>query len=317
MTAARIDDLTVDVAVRHRWHRGSVRVLDGVALDLPSASMTALIGESGCGKSMVASALCGLLPAGATARGRLTIGDETMIDDELVGRGARWTGLRGRRVGLVPQSVATSFTPVRTVGAQLDEVIATLDGPCDAAELCRAVRLDPSALDLFPHELSGGMAQRAAIAAALAGDPEILVADEPTSALDPDLAAAIWDLLAATARRGAAVLVITHDVETLGGALRDASSASSGRSSGSEGLGVAAGAGVCSGGEGLGVAAGAGVCSGGEGLGVAAGAGARPGGAGLDRIAVMRAGRIVEDRPAADLAASDDEYVAAFFEPVS
>jgi peptide/nickel transport system ATP-binding protein len=282
--SARLDGVTVDVAVRRRER---VRVLDDVTLELPAGSMTALVGESGCGKSMVAASLCGLLPPGSSVTGRLSLGDDSFSGEEISGRDPRWRELRGRRVGLVPQSAATSFTPVRTLGSQLHEVIAGLDGARDAVELCHAVHLDPDALELYPHELSGGMAQRAAIAAALAGDPQVLVADEPTSALDPELAAAIWDLLAATARRGAAVLVITHDTETLRGGLRDASSASSGRSSGGEGLGVAARVGVRSGGE------------------------------GWAGVAVMRAGRVVEHRPAADLATSDDEYVAAFFEPVS
>ncbi|WP_232717041.1 ATP-binding cassette domain-containing protein [Gordonia metallireducens] len=250
---ARLDGVTVDVAARRRRR---VRVLDDVTLDLPPGSMTALVGESGCGKSMVAAALCGLLPPGSSVAGRLSLGDDAFLGDEIGGRDPRWRAMRGRRVGLVPQSAATSFTPVRTLGSQLGEVIAGLDGACDAVELCNAVHLDPDALQLYPHELSGGMAQRAAIAAALAGDPDILVADEPTSALDPDLAAAIWALLADTARRGAAVLVITHDMDAL-----------------------------------------------------------RTGG--CDSVAVMRAGRIVEQRAAADLASSDDEYVAAFFEPVA
>lgn len=250
---ARLDGVTVDVTARRRQR---VRVLDDVTLDVPAGSMTALVGESGCGKSMVAAAICGLLPPGSSVTGRLALGDDAFLGDEIGGRDPRWRVVRGRRVGFVPQSAATSFTPVRTLGSQLDEVIAGLDGARDAVELCHAVHLDPDALRLYPHELSGGMAQRAAIAAALAGGPEVLVADEPTSALDPDLAAAIWALLTETARRGAAVLVITHDTETL-------------RRSG------------------------------------------------CDSVAVMRAGRIVDHRAAADLATSDDEYIAAFFEPVA
>ncbi|MCR5978198.1 ATP-binding cassette domain-containing protein [Gordonia jinghuaiqii] len=215
MNGAQVEHLTVDIDIRQRWRRSAVRVLDDITVDLPAETMTALVGESGCGKSMVASALCGLLPPGATALGTVTIGEAALTGDELDGSGRRWAALRGHRVGLVPQSAASSFTPVRTLGSQLDEVIATLDGPHDAARLCRRVHLDPSALDLFPHELSGGMAQRAAIAAAMAGDPEVIVADEPTSALDPDLAAGIWDLLAESAGNGAAVLVITHDIAAL------------------------------------------------------------------------------------------------------
>lgn len=212
---AGLDGVTVDIVARNRWNRSKVRVLDDVTLPLPTGSMTALVGESGCGKSMVAGVLSGLLPLGSVATGRLRVGGEVFDNGELAGADPRWRGLRGNRIGSVPQSAATSFTPVRTVGAQLDEVIGILGGSHDAVELCRRAHLDPEALRLYPHELSGGMAQRAAIAAALAGDPDTIVADEPTSALASELAADIWELLASAARRGAAVLVITHDVETM------------------------------------------------------------------------------------------------------
>ena len=213
--SAGLDGVTVDIVTRSGWNRSAVRVLDDVTLPLPAGTLTALVGESGCGKSMVAAVLSGLLPPGAEVTGRLRVGGQEFTDHQLLGDDRRWREVRGRRVGFVPQSVATSFTPVRSVGAQLDEVIGILGGTQDAVELCRRVQLDPDALGLYPHELSGGMAQRATIAAALAGDPDTIVADEPTSALDAELAADIWELLADTARRGAAVLVITHDVETM------------------------------------------------------------------------------------------------------
>ncbi|MCZ4578515.1 ATP-binding cassette domain-containing protein [Gordonia amicalis] len=287
--SARLDGLTVDVAVRRRE---PVRVLDDVTLDLPAGAMTALVGESGCGKSMVAAALCGLLPPGSSVTGRVSLGDDDFLDDEVAGRDPRWRTLRGRRVGLVPQSAATSFTPVRTLGSQLDEVISGLGGTRDAVELCRAVHLDPDALRLYPHELSGGMAQRAAIAAAIAGDPAILVADEPTSALDPDLAAAIWGLLADTARRGAAVLVITHDVDTMVGGRRGVGGFDAVPRFARDRL-SRQGAVPRFARDRL----------------------SRQGGA--DRVAVMRAGRIVEEGPAAEVLRSSEPYVAEFFEPVS
>ncbi|QHD87598.1 ATP-binding cassette domain-containing protein [Gordonia sp. JH63] len=246
-----VENVTVDIATCDRWRRSSVRVLDAVTLEVPAGSMTALVGESGCGKSMIASVLTGLLPPGSTASGSLRIDDEQFRDDALVDD-PRWRRLRGHRIGFVSQSAATSFTPVRTIGAQLDEVIAHLSGTSDAVELCRRVHLDPDALRAYPHELSGGMAQRAAIAAALAGNPDMIVADEPTSALDSQLAASVWELLASAAREGAAVLVITHDVETMR--------------------------------------------------------------LGCDSVAVMRAGRIVDQRRLDQIADSDDAYVAGFFE---
>ncbi|WP_262365635.1 ATP-binding cassette domain-containing protein [Gordonia sp. OPL2] len=207
---ARIEHLTVDITSRHRWQRRQVRVLDDADLAVPAGSVTALVGESGCGKSMIAAALTGLLPPGSRTDGAVVVGDVELAADD-----ARWPDVRGRRIGLVPQSPSTSFTPVRTLGSQLDEVVRRLRGPRSAAELCRDVHLSSAILDQYPHELSGGMAQRAAVAAALAGDPPIIVADEPTSALDSGLAGDIWELFAAAAADGKAVLIITHDIDTL------------------------------------------------------------------------------------------------------
>lgn len=208
---AELSGLTVDIAVRGSRRAPVVRVLDGADLVLPAGEITALIGESGCGKSLAALALCGLLPASSRISGQITIGDADMsAADERA-----WQKLRGRRIGLVPQSAATSFTPVRTVGSQVTEVCRRLGADRTAEQLFAAVRLPDGVGKRYPHELSGGMAQRAAIAAALAGRPELLIADEPTSALDPDNAHAVWRLLAEAAADGAAVLVITHDLASL------------------------------------------------------------------------------------------------------
>ena len=208
---ALVRDLKVEIATR--GGRGSPRVtgLAGVDLTLGRGEVTALMGESGCGKSLVAVALCGLLPPGCQVSGHVEIDGEAIAPNDE----KRWRQIRGRRVGLIPQSPATSFTPVRTVGSQLEECIRVLGGTRSASSLAQLVELPTAALELFPHELSGGMAQRAAIAAALAGNPSVVVADEPTSALDPHLAAATWELLRSVADTGAAVLVITHDVRTL------------------------------------------------------------------------------------------------------
>ncbi|WP_445297912.1 ATP-binding cassette domain-containing protein [Gordonia rubripertincta] len=210
VSAAHLRRFGATIATRGR-HRDHVVGLRGVDLDVEGGQVTALVGESGCGKSLVALALCGLLPPGSSATGELVIGDDTIaFDDE-----RRWRALRGRTVGLVPQSPATSFTPVRTVGSQLTEVVRILDSDRDAAELAALVGLPKDALRLYPHELSGGMAQRAAIAAAIAGRPALVIADEPTSALDPDLADLVWKLLRAIADDGCAVLVVTHELKSL------------------------------------------------------------------------------------------------------
>ena len=214
---ARVESLTVDIATSARRRSPRVRVLHDVCLALWPGAVTVLAGESGCGKSMVAAALCGLLPPGSSATGEVVIDGRSLRPGD-----PAWERLRGTTVGLVPQSPSTSFTPVRTVGSQLDEVVRVLGGPRPAAQLCDLVELPRAALDRYPHELSGGMAQRAAIAAAVAGAPRVLLADEPTSALDPELAHTVWELFAGLARSGTAVLAITHDLPSLRRARIDA-----------------------------------------------------------------------------------------------
>ncbi|MBE2998224.1 dipeptide/oligopeptide/nickel ABC transporter permease/ATP-binding protein [Nocardiopsis sp. HNM0947] len=183
----------------------------GVGLDLRPGRVTALVGESGCGKSTLASTLCGLLPPGTECSGSMRIAGR-----EVLGAGERtWRGLRGRVVGLAAQSPADTFTPVRRIGPQIAEAAAALGGRASAEELMARVGLESSAAEKYPHELSGGMAARAALAAALAGDPDVLVADEPTSGLDPELAGQVLALLRATADAGTAVLLITHDLQAL------------------------------------------------------------------------------------------------------
>lgn len=209
MTATlTIDALTVRIPVR----AGTVHAATDVGLTLEAGRVHALVGESGCGKSIVASAISGLLPSNARVSGsiRLTSGGD---DVEIVGSPERvLRTVRGHRIALVPQSAATYLTPVRTVGTQLVETLRHLESRYSADELLDRVGLAPECRDLYPHELSGGMAQRAAIAFALAGDPEVIVADEPTSSLDPDLTERILTLLDGSTGAGAAVLLITHDI---------------------------------------------------------------------------------------------------------
>lgn len=207
----RLAGVTVDINLRRGRDSTVVHVLDDVSLVVPAGRVTALIGESGCGKSLVAAVLSGLVPPGSHVRGQVFIGDtEVRSDDERA-----WRALRGRHIGVVPQSAATSFTPVRTIGSQLAEVCDRLAADRAPKQLLTAVALPVDVTRRYPHELSGGMAQRVAIAAALAGRPGLLIADEPTSALDPDNAALIWRLLGDAAADGAAVLVITHDMPSL------------------------------------------------------------------------------------------------------
>ncbi|MGW5643246.1 ABC transporter ATP-binding protein [Saccharopolyspora sp. NPDC003752] len=199
------------LSVRFLLGRGTeVRAVTDATLRLRPGRVLALVGESGCGKSVLASALLGLLPGNAQVRGAAVLagGIELLAAPEAVLAGQ----VRGRQVGLVPQSAGTHLTPVRTARSQLVEAIRALDGAAGPDELAERVGLDPADLDRYPHELSGGMAQRVAVALALAGDPRIILADEPTTGLDRPLVHRTVDLLAEAAAEDRAVLLITHDL---------------------------------------------------------------------------------------------------------
>ncbi|MEU7037497.1 ABC transporter ATP-binding protein [Streptomyces sp. NPDC046237] len=183
--------------------------------DLAPGECLALVGESGCGKSVLASALLGLLPGNAETSGTALLDGVDLLaaDERTLAR-----TVRGRRVGLVPQSPAAHLTPVRTVRAQLEETVRELTGTPRrerraAAEAAAERAAFPAGhLDRYPHELSGGLAQRAATALALIGDAPLLLADEPTTGLDRDLVERTVDELRRHADDGRALLLITHDL---------------------------------------------------------------------------------------------------------
>src|SRR5262245_26337493 len=202
---------------------GIVRALDGVDLDVPRGETFAIVGESGCGKSMTALTLMRLLPeTGHVAAGSVRLdGTELLALPE-----TRMREVRGRRVAMIFQEPATSLNPVLTVGTQIGEVLARhaglrgLAARARAVELLDAVGIADSArrVDDYPFQLSGGMKQRVMIALALAGEPELLVADEPTTALDVTIQAQVLDLLRALqAKRGMSILLITHDLGVVSG----------------------------------------------------------------------------------------------------
>ncbi|MEU3601424.1 ABC transporter ATP-binding protein [Streptomyces sp. NPDC006798] len=192
-----------------------VAAVTGANFDLAAGECLALVGESGCGKSVLASALLGLLPGNAE-----TAGTATVAGTELLGADERTLArtVRGRLVGLVPQSPAAHLTPVRTVGAQLEETLRELTGATRKAARAESVAAAARAafpadhLDRYPHELSGGLAQRAATALALIGDAPLLLADEPTTGLDRDLVNRTADELRRHTDEGRALLMITHDL---------------------------------------------------------------------------------------------------------
>ncbi|MFF8382465.1 ABC transporter ATP-binding protein [Streptomyces kanasensis] len=192
-----------------------VAAVSGASFDLAAGECLALVGESGCGKSVLASALLGLLPGNAQTAGTAVVDgiDLLAADERTLAR-----AVRGRRVGLVPQSPAAHLTPVRTVRAQLEETLRQLAGtpraelrPAAVAAAGRA-SFPADLLDHYPHQLSGGQAQRAATALALVGDAPLLLADEPTTGLDRDLVERTADELRRHTDTGRGLLLITHDL---------------------------------------------------------------------------------------------------------
>ncbi|WP_345491916.1 ABC transporter ATP-binding protein [Streptomyces roseoviridis] len=244
VTAERADDALLSVrglTVRFRLRAGrTVAAVTDVSFDLAAGECLALVGESGCGKSVLASALLGLLPANAQTQGTALLADGPRDGTQPQDAAAR-TGesgrradgpvdllaadertlartVRGRRIGLVPQSPAAHLTPVRTVRAQLEETVRALTGTprrerrAAAEAAAERAAFPVGHLDRYPHELSGGLAQRAATALALIGDAPLLLADEPTTGLDRALVDRTADELRRHADRGKALLLITHDL---------------------------------------------------------------------------------------------------------
>ncbi|MCG6862235.1 MAG: ABC transporter ATP-binding protein [Chromatiaceae bacterium] len=194
------------------------RVVDGLDLDIRRGETFALLGESGCGKSMTALSLMRLLPPS----GRITKGSVRLGDTELLKLPeSSMRAVRGGRMAMIFQEPQTSLNPVLTVGRQIAEAVrvhgirSRSQIPQRVLELLRAVGIpDPERrIGEYPHQLSGGMKQRIMIAMALAGDPELLIADEPTTALDVTIQAQVLRLLKGLQREtGMAVLLITHDL---------------------------------------------------------------------------------------------------------
>ena len=196
-----------------------VRVVDRVSFALRPGRALGLVGESGSGKSLTALALLQLLPAPPA---RIVGGSVRFRGEELVGAApARLQSFRGLEAGMVFQDPLTTLNPVLTVGAQIEEPLRCRRGLGRAAARAAAVEALRSVglpaperrVDAYPHELSGGMRQRALIAAALCCDPALLVADEPTTALDVTVQAQILALLdRERRRRGLSLLLISHDL---------------------------------------------------------------------------------------------------------
>ncbi|RLJ65358.1 ABC transporter ATP-binding protein [Sulfurisoma sediminicola] len=204
MSLLSVRDLSVSIAAG--------KPVDGVSFDIAPGATFALLGESGCGKSMTALALMRLLPETARiAGGSVRFGDTELT--QVPERAMR--GLRGGGMAMIFQEPGTSLNPVMTVGRQIEEAIELHGGKGKAVELLDAVGIPDAARRVreYPFQLSGGMKQRAMIAMALAGDPQLLIADEPTTALDVTIQAQVLDVLRDLQReRGMAMLLISHDL---------------------------------------------------------------------------------------------------------
>jgi peptide/nickel transport system ATP-binding protein len=204
--------------------KGRVYPVDGVSFTLDRGKTLALVGESGCGKSLTSLALLRLVPA----PGRIEDGSAIRLGDTdvLALKGEPLRRIRGRRIGMIFQDPMTSLNPVFTAGDQIAEGVRAHFDVSRAEARRRALKLlqevgipDPAArLDAYPHQLSGGMRQRVMIAIALSAEPEILVADEPTTALDVTVQAQILEVLDRLRdSHGMAVLLITHDLGIVAG----------------------------------------------------------------------------------------------------
>jgi len=211
-----------DVAVELPTPRGNLRAVDHVDLSLEAGRTLGIVGESGCGKTMLSRAVLQLLPKKAKLTGRVMFDGQDLVrlDAESLRR------LRGRDLAVVFQDPMTSLNPVLTIGTQLMETIQEhleLDAPAArkrSIELLAAVGIPApeQRLSQYPHQLSGGMRQRVAIAIALSCEPKLLIADEPTTALDVTIQAQILDLLAREQRRRhMAMILITHDLGVVAG----------------------------------------------------------------------------------------------------
>ena len=203
--------------------RGTIYAVNGVSFDIAPGETLGIVGESGCGKSVTALALLGILPrAGRAVGGRALFAGR----DLLTMSDAQLRGIRGKDIAIIFQDPMTSLNPVLTIGRQIREALEThfdidkKEAEKRAGELLNRVGI-PSAkarLRDYPHQFSGGMRQRAMIAMALACEPKLLIADEPTTALDVTIQAQILRLLRELVQeRETALILITHDLGVVAG----------------------------------------------------------------------------------------------------
>ena len=209
-----VRQLRVEFSLR----RGALVAVNGVSFEIARGEVLGLVGESGAGKSLTASAIIGLLePPGRIASGEIWLNGQRI--DRLAPEAMR--AIRGKRIGMIFQDPLTSLNPLYPVGRQLVETIETHTDLRGGEARRRAIALLAETglpavqerIDHYPHQFSGGMRQRVVVALALAADPDLVIADEPTTALDVSVQAQIIALLKRLCRdRGTAIMLITHDM---------------------------------------------------------------------------------------------------------
>ena len=213
MALLEVDDLTITLNTT----RGPAKAVRGVSFSLDAGATLGLVGESGCGKSMTALAILGLLPEGAQASGRVSFEGRDLLS---LGEEALCK-IRGDRIGVIFQEPMTALNPLHSVGRQVAEALILHKGTTAGATRREAIRLldrvgIPDAarrVDAYPHQFSGGQRQRVTIAIALACGPDLLIADEPTTALDVTIQRQILDLIAGLIEEDRmALLMISHDL---------------------------------------------------------------------------------------------------------
>ena len=216
MSLLEVEGLEVVLDTRN----GPVRAVRGVGFSLDRGETLGIVGESGCGKTMTALALMGLLPEGARVAGAVRFDGAELLG----GSENDWCRIRGNRIAMVFQEPMSALNPLHTVGRQVAESpilhrrLGRGDARREARRLLELVGIDDAArrLNHYPHQLSGGQRQRVMIAMALANRPDLLIADEPTTALDVTIQKQILDLVARLVRElGMGLILISHDLAVI------------------------------------------------------------------------------------------------------
>jgi oligopeptide/dipeptide ABC transporter ATP-binding protein len=212
-TLLSIEDLNVLFKTDSR----QIKTVDGVSIKVEDEEFLGVVGESGCGKTLTALSIMRLLPSNASVSGRVVFRGEDLLDKSEI----QMQKIRGREISMIFQEPMTSLNPVFTIGSQIAEAlmihrnISKREAMDEAIELLRVVQIPLPELRIkeYPHQISGGMRQRAMIAMAIACNPSLLIADEPTTALDVTIQAQILELLEGLREKNRmSILFITHDL---------------------------------------------------------------------------------------------------------